>query len=183
MDTENCTNLYLQVCQTFLTCNYKDPSTFEELYKLLPWLRQSLTCCICSNVVTNPMSSTQSHCQHFICRQCRGGRMILRPSCSWCKNQDTFEINQHLVVLVCCFHKICELIKNSPILENIREYDRKRAENLKQQEISSNKEISPKKRRKSTKRREVSSNSLLNIAVYQVLEDGLAVKQSIDLTG
>ena len=70
MDTENCSNLYLQTCQTFLTCNYNDPKTFEDLYRLLPWFRQSLTCCICSNVLDTPMSSNQSHCQHFICKWC-----------------------------------------------------------------------------------------------------------------
>lgn len=68
MDTENCTNLYLQVCQTFLTSDPDKVSSYEDLYRLLPWLRQSLTCCVCADVAVKPMSSTNSHCQHFICK-------------------------------------------------------------------------------------------------------------------
>lgn len=86
MDTENSTNLYLQVCQTLLTCSYDKPSSFADLYKFLPWLRQSLTCCVCSNVVRDPMSSTESACQHFICKYCNCfadvGLLFLEISCN-----------------------------------------------------------------------------------------------------
>ena len=51
--------------------------------------------------------------------------MILKPSCGWCKDQDAFEVNEQLVVLVSCFKKICELIYHSPILFHIKEYDKK----------------------------------------------------------
>uniref|UniRef100_F7A9A0 E3 ubiquitin-protein ligase MSL2 n=1 Tax=Ciona intestinalis TaxID=7719 RepID=F7A9A0_CIOIN len=172
MDTENCTNLYLQVCQTFLTCKYDDPSTFEDLYKLLPWLRQSLTCCVCSKVVVDPMSSTQTHCQHFVCAKCRGGKMVLRPSCSWCKDANAFEINEHLVILVQCFSKICELILHSPINDHIIKYDQNRKKEQ-QKEATGKKEEHSKKRRSGTRRHQVSSR-ILNISVSEVLQDGIS---------
>ena len=57
-------------------------------------------------------------------KNCRGGRMVLKPSCGWCKDQDAFEVNEQLVVLVACFKKICELIHQSPILSYINDYDK-----------------------------------------------------------
>uniref|UniRef100_H2ZHN8 E3 ubiquitin-protein ligase Msl2 zinc RING finger domain-containing protein n=1 Tax=Ciona savignyi TaxID=51511 RepID=H2ZHN8_CIOSA len=180
MDTENCTNLYLQVCQTFLTCQYDDPSSFEDLYKLLPWLRQSLTCCVCSKVVVDPMSSTQSHCQHFVCEKCRGGKMVLRPSCSWCKDADAFVTNEHLVMLVQCFSKICDLIMNSPIIDYINKYDHNRQKEvaLAMKANSTTNEGHSKKRRNGTRRHQVSSR-ILNISVSQVLQDGLNAKKCL----
>lgn len=55
---------------------------------------------------------------------CKGGKMVLKPSCGWCKDQDEFVVNPQLVILINCFKKICELIHNSPILEHIKEFDK-----------------------------------------------------------
>jgi len=52
--------------------------------------------------------------------------MILRPSCSWCKDSEAFEPNPRLQALVNCFKKICQLIHSSPIREHILKYDKQK---------------------------------------------------------
>ncbi|XP_053213300.1 rhoGEF domain-containing protein gxcJ-like [Panonychus citri] len=36
------------------------------------------------------MSSTVSSCQHHVCKSCVGGKMRLKPSCSWCKDHSNY---------------------------------------------------------------------------------------------
>lgn len=188
MDTENSTSLYLQVCQTLLTCNYDKPSSFTDLYKFLPWLRQSLTCCVCSNVARDPMSSTESACQHFICARCFGKPMILKPSCSWCKDYTYFERNGHLAILVMCFAKICEFVANSPVMDHIekQEKDQTRQQNLEECASTDTIEKSHKMvhKKKSKNRKKVYTSprrryKQLTLSLSRVLEDGLAIKSDL----
>ena len=68
---------------------------------------------------------------HFIGAACKGGKMLLRPSCAWCKDQDAFVVNPSLYILVECFKKICEIISHSPIKKHILQHDKEVAEKSK----------------------------------------------------
>lgn len=52
MNPVNATSLYVSTCRYIMQCEPQDPGSFPELYKLLPYLRQSLSCCVCGECST-----------------------------------------------------------------------------------------------------------------------------------
>jgi hypothetical protein len=95
--------------------NPRNSETFSDLYRLLPYMRQALGCCVCANILFDPMGPVDSKCQHHVCRACIGGKMRLKPRCSWCKDHSTFRENVQLRLVVHCFKKLCEYIATTPI--------------------------------------------------------------------
>ena len=98
-----------------MQANADDPETWGDLYRLLPCLRQSLSCYVCTKILTNPIGPTDNVCRHYICENCRGGKMKLKPSCSWCKDHSKFTENILLKILVSSFQKLCHYIYSSTI--------------------------------------------------------------------
>ncbi|KAK7793167.1 hypothetical protein R5R35_012825 [Gryllus longicercus] len=84
----NATSLYVSTCRLVLQADVEDTSSWTDLYRLVPYLRQSLSCTVCGNLLIEPYTPTETNCQHHVCRSCKGGRKKLKPSCSWCKNYD-----------------------------------------------------------------------------------------------
>ncbi|XP_053211989.1 putative uncharacterized protein DDB_G0282133 isoform X2 [Panonychus citri] len=84
----------------------------------MSYLRQSLTCCVCGNLLYVPMSSTVSSCQHHVCKSCVGGKMRLKPSCSWCKDHSKFIENIQLRILLQCYKQLASFILSSSIVDN-----------------------------------------------------------------
>lgn len=67
-----------------------------------------------------PFSPLNSPCQHHECKACIGGRKILKPSCSWCRDrQDTVQ-NVQLRLLLQCYKSLCEYIKLTPIYDGMQ---------------------------------------------------------------
>ncbi|KAK9401026.1 E3 ubiquitin-protein ligase MSL2 [Crotalus adamanteus] len=66
----------------------EDPQCLAEIGKLLPYFRQSLSCCVCGNLLQDPIAPTNSTCQHYVCKTCKGKKMMMKPSCSWCKDYE-----------------------------------------------------------------------------------------------
>ncbi|KOX75848.1 Male-specific lethal 2 like protein [Melipona quadrifasciata] len=77
----NATSLYVSTCRLVLQADADDPNSWTDLYRLVPYLRQSLSCTVCSNLLIEPHTPTETNCQHHVCRGCRGGRKKLKPSC------------------------------------------------------------------------------------------------------
>ncbi|XP_068160195.1 E3 ubiquitin-protein ligase MSL2b [Antennarius striatus] len=119
MNPVNATSLYLSASRSVLQCDPRDPRALAELCKLLPFFRQSLSCLVCGNLLQDPIAPTNSSCQHYVCRGCRGQRMQLKPSCSWCKDYSRFEENKQLSLLVHCYRKLCLYITQSPLASHI----------------------------------------------------------------
>lgn len=71
------------------------------------------------NLLQDPIAPTDSSCQHYVCRGCKGQRMQLKPSCSWCKDYSRFEENRQLSLLVHCYRKLCLYITQSPLAPHI----------------------------------------------------------------
>ncbi|KAM9331921.1 E3 ubiquitin-protein ligase MSL2b [Pholidichthys leucotaenia] len=115
MNPVNATSLYVSVSRSVLQCDPRDPRALAELCKLLPFFRQSLSCLVCGNLLQDPIAPTNSSCQHYVCRGCKGQRMQLKPSCSWCKDYSRFEENRQLSLLVHCYRKLCLYITQSPL--------------------------------------------------------------------
>lgn len=106
---------YVSTCRCVMQANTEEPETWADLYRLLPCLRQSLSCYVCTKILSNPIGPSDNVCRHFVCKKCRGGKMKLKPSCSWCKDHSKFEENLLLKILVTSFIKLCEYIYASPI--------------------------------------------------------------------
>lgn len=90
-----------------------NPATLNELRRLLPCLRQALGCYVCYRLLKDPMGPNHNVCRHSVCRNCQGGKMGLKPACSWCKDHWEFVPNPLLKTLVTCFKKLCLYIFNS----------------------------------------------------------------------
>ncbi|XP_075426444.1 E3 ubiquitin-protein ligase MSL2 isoform X2 [Ascaphus truei] len=71
------------------------------------------------NLLEDPIAPTNSTCQHYVCKQCKGKKMMMKPSCSWCKDYDRFEENKQLSILVDCYKKLCEYITQTPLAQDI----------------------------------------------------------------
>ncbi|XP_067099191.1 E3 ubiquitin-protein ligase MSL2a [Osmerus mordax] len=119
MNPENATALYVSACRSVLQCDPRQHQTFSEMYKLLPFFRQSLSCLVCGSLVQDPIAPTNSSCQHYVCRACKGQKMLLKPSCSWCKDYSCFQENRQLSLLVHCYRQLCLYITHSPLLKQI----------------------------------------------------------------
>ncbi|XP_072034001.1 uncharacterized protein [Amphiura filiformis] len=115
----NATSLYVSTCRYILHADHENPDSWGDLYRLLPYLRQSLSCCVCGNLLSDPMGPTNSTCQHHVCKGCIGGKMLLKPSCSWCKDYSLFAENKQLQILLSCYKKLCEYIADTPIARNM----------------------------------------------------------------
>ncbi|KAG5847337.1 hypothetical protein ANANG_G00124930 [Anguilla anguilla] len=119
MNPVNATALYVSVFRSVLQCDPQDPQSFGELFKLLPFFKQSLSCLVCGNLLKDPMAPTNSSCQHCVCKACKGKKMNLRQSCSWCKDYEQFEENKQLSILVECYKKLFEYIAESSLAHHI----------------------------------------------------------------
>ncbi|XP_018596591.1 E3 ubiquitin-protein ligase MSL2-like isoform X2 [Scleropages formosus] len=108
MNPVNATALYVSACRSVLQSDPLEPQSVAELCKLLPFFRQSLSCLVCGNLLQEPIAPTNSSCQHYVCKGCKGQKMMMKPSCSWCKDYKQFEENKQLSILVGCFRKLCE---------------------------------------------------------------------------
>ncbi|XP_014208217.1 E3 ubiquitin-protein ligase MSL2 [Copidosoma floridanum] len=111
----NATSLYVSTCRLILQAEAEDPNSWTDLYRLVPYLRQSLSCTVCSSLLIEPHTPTETNCQHHVCRACRGGRKKLKPSCGWCKDYDKYIENIQLRILLQCYKKLCEYLTNTAI--------------------------------------------------------------------
>ncbi|XP_031838176.1 male-specific lethal 2 isoform X2 [Augochlora pura] len=115
----NATSLYVSTCRLVLQADADDPNSWTDLYRLVPYLRQSLSCTVCSNLLIEPHTPTETNCQHHVCRGCRGGRKKLKPSCGWCKDYDKYVENVQLRILLQCYKKLCEYLTNTNIYRSL----------------------------------------------------------------
>lgn len=111
----NSTNLYVTTSQIVLQCDPNNPTTWQDLYRLVPYLRNSLTCVVCGNLLVEPMTPTNHKCQHHLCKKCKGGRKRIKPACTWCKDCDNYSENKQLRTLLHCYKKMCSTLLDSGI--------------------------------------------------------------------
>ncbi|KAK7484428.1 hypothetical protein BaRGS_00024313 [Batillaria attramentaria] len=116
----NAYEFYLSTCKYVLFADPTNKSTWADLYGYLPCLRQMLSCCVCGNIMLKPKGPGHGICLHHVCASCIGGKMRLRPACSWCRTHEGFIDNPGMRILVLCFKKMCEYINSSPIGVEIR---------------------------------------------------------------
>ena len=117
----NATSLYVSTCRLVIQANsedLEDTSSWNDLYRLLPYLRNSLSCTVCDSLLVEPYSP-DSTCQHHVCKACRGGKKKLKPSCSWCKSYETYVENVQLRILLQCYKKLNEYLASTLIYRKL----------------------------------------------------------------
>ncbi|BES92694.1 CXC [Nesidiocoris tenuis] len=115
----NPTSLYVSTCRLILQAGGEDSSSWQDIHKLLPSLRQSLSCTVCGHLLMEPYTPTDSNCQHHVCRSCRGGRKKLRPSCGWCKDYSKYIENVQLRTLLQCYKKLCSYVTHTDFYRSL----------------------------------------------------------------
>lgn len=117
----NATSLYTSISRTILLANPADKSSWSNLYRLVPYLRQSLSCTVCGNILKEPYSP--ENCQHHVCYLCIGGEKKLFRPCKTCKDEKDHVENTLLSTLVVCYKKICNYFLNTETFKTIVEED------------------------------------------------------------
>lgn len=110
----NAISLYVSASR-LLFQSESDAPNYSDLYRLVPYLRQSLSCTVCANLLVEPFSP-QDVCQHHVCRTCVGGRKNLKPTCSSCRNYHTYQPNIQLRILLQCYKALCKYILGTPLI-------------------------------------------------------------------
>ncbi|CAG2159325.1 unnamed protein product [Oppiella nova] len=111
----NALSLYVTTCRMIFQSSCEDMGAWADINRLVLYLRQALTCCVCGQLLTVPMSSTISSCQHHVCKACVGGKMRLKPSCSWCKDHSKFVENTQLRILLQCYRNVCQFMMSADL--------------------------------------------------------------------
>lgn len=119
MNPVNATALFVSAARSVLQCDPREPRALAEVCRLLPFFRQSLSCLVCGNLLADPIAPVDSSCQHYVCLGCKGQRMQLRPSCSWCKDYSRFQLNRQLSLLVLCYRRLCAYVAQSPLAPHL----------------------------------------------------------------
>lgn len=110
----NAISLYVSASRLLFQSDNEDQN-YSDLYRLVPYLRQSLSCTVCASLLVEPYSP-QDVCQHHVCRTCIGGRKNLKPTCSSCRNYQNYQANTQLRILLQCYKALCKYILGVPVI-------------------------------------------------------------------
>lgn len=110
----NAISLYVSASRLLFQSDTDNPN-YSDLYRLVPYLRQSLSCTVCANLLIEPYSP-QDVCQHHVCKTCIGGRKNLKPTCSSCRNYQNYQPNTQLRILLQCYKSLCKYILATPMV-------------------------------------------------------------------
>ncbi|KAF7268515.1 male-specific lethal 2 [Rhynchophorus ferrugineus] len=116
----NSTNLYVTTTQIILKSEPGNPQTWQDLYRLVPYLRNSLCCVVCSMLLVDPLTPSKAQCQHHLCRRCKGGRKKIKPQCENCKDCKDYSENRSLRILMQMYKKMCLNLIHSKIFKCIK---------------------------------------------------------------
>lgn len=108
----NAISLYVSATRLLFNQSDSENANYADLYRLVPYLRQSLSCTVCANLLVEPYSP--EICQHHVCRQCIGGRKNLKPTCSSCRSYHNYHANTQLRILLQCYKSLCDRILATP---------------------------------------------------------------------
>lgn len=114
----NATSLYVSTSRLVFQYESGDQN-LSDLYRLIPYLRQALSCTVCGSLLIDPYTPRETQCQHHVCRNCLGGRKNLKPSCSWCRDYQKYEGNSQLRILLQCYKNLCEYIMTKPMYNSM----------------------------------------------------------------
>ncbi|XP_023937814.1 E3 ubiquitin-protein ligase MSL2 [Bicyclus anynana] len=118
----NPTSLYVSTCRLIISADANDKSSWSDLFRVLPYLRQSLSCIVCGNLLKEPYTPNLG-CQHHVCKNCIQWRKKIKPPCSWCADCEDYTENIQLRILLQCYNKLCEYFMATDMYNSLLEED------------------------------------------------------------
>ena len=79
-----------------------------DLYLLLPYLRQLLTCCACAGLLDQAMVSLS--CGHCYCYDCQYKTPLLKIQCRQCRERTGLVIESQLRLVVDAYREMCHVL-------------------------------------------------------------------------
>lgn len=118
-------NLYVSISRIVYQLNSPIlENKYTDLYQLIPYLRQSLSCAVCAKLLIDPYSPKENKCQHFVCRRCVRGKKNIRPlcqNCVECADYRTYVENRQIAIIMQCYKALCEYVMSLPVYQTICE--------------------------------------------------------------
>ena len=106
------TEVYSETWSVVLQKCWGVPPVMEDeladIYQLLPYLRQLLTCCACAGLLEDAMISLV--CGHCYCYQCQFRAPLLKIQCRQCRERRGLVIEAQLRLLVDCYKRMCLIL-------------------------------------------------------------------------
>ena len=125
----NATTLYVEACKCMLSLEAGSLTVWDQLFNLLPKLRQALSCRVCRRLLVDPYGSQR--CEHHVCKACLRKKRSLNPGCRWCTNLDKLTEDKQTKIVLACYQKLCEIIahnmsdaQRNPIIPQNGEYNK-----------------------------------------------------------
>jgi len=115
----NATKYYVAACRLVIQANPDSLESWQDIYRVLPMLRNSLSCTVCERLLSEPYTPEETSCQHHVCKGCRGGTKVIR--CSWCKDYTKYAENVQIRILLQSYRKLCALVKVTRLYTMISE--------------------------------------------------------------
>lgn len=117
------TDVYSDVCSLVIdSLGKKDFS--EEVYLLLPYLRQLLTCCACAGLLKDAMIALI--CGHCYCYTCQYGEPLMKIHCRQCRSREGLVIYSQLRLVVQLYNQLVTVISEkssfhiiTPVLQEL----------------------------------------------------------------
>lgn len=104
----NATTLYVEACKCMLALETDNQAVWDQLFHLLPKLRQALSCRVCRGLLIDPYGSHS--CEHYVCKGCLRRKRALTPGCRWCTNLEKLTEDKQARIVLACYQKLCEYI-------------------------------------------------------------------------
>ena len=123
------TEVYSETWSVVLQKCWGVPPVMEDeladIYQLLPYLRQLLTCCACAGLLEDAMISLV--CGHCYCYECQFRTPLLKIQCRQCRERRGLVIEAQLRLLVDCYKKMCLILAsqldNNPLVLSVERSD------------------------------------------------------------
>lgn len=104
----NATTLYVEACKCMLSLETDNQAVWDQMFHLLPMLRQALSCRVCRGLLIEPYGSHS--CEHHVCKGCLRRKRALTPGCRWCTNLEKLTEDKQARIVLACYQKLCEYV-------------------------------------------------------------------------
>lgn len=109
----NATTLHVEACKCMLSLENDNQAVWDQMFHLLPKLRQALSCRVCRGLLIDPYGSHS--CEHHVCKGCLRKKRALIPGCRWCTNLEKLTEDKQARILLACYQKLCEYVAQKAV--------------------------------------------------------------------
>lgn len=112
-------SLYVQISRLVFQFEKTDQN-WQQLKKLVPYLRVSLQCVICRELLRTPYKNyCCTNCHYNVCELCLSKITNIRIPCNWCNENKKYDENVQLRILLQCYKSLCDYIQNNQLFQDL----------------------------------------------------------------